>query len=149
MTALIVCMSVSHGNTRRVADVMGEVLGARVVAPDEVDPAELSSYDIVGFGSGIFNMSFHPDLLKFVDRLPDGASARAFVFCTSGFPEPAVRRYTHNLSGRLASKGYDVIDVFSCRSFDTWWPFKPFGGIHKDRPNDADLDAARAFARRL
>ena len=53
--------------------MMGEVLGARVVAPDEVDPAELSSYDIVGFGSGIFNMSFHPDLLKFVDRLPDGA----------------------------------------------------------------------------
>jgi flavodoxin len=34
--ALIICAAVSHGNTRRVAEVMGEVLGAPVVEPEEV-----------------------------------------------------------------------------------------------------------------
>lgn len=51
---MIVCTSVSHGNTKRIADVMGEVLGARVVAPDEVEAAELADCDLIGFGSGIF-----------------------------------------------------------------------------------------------
>lgn len=35
MKAVIVCASVSHGNTRRVADTMARVLGAKVVSPEE------------------------------------------------------------------------------------------------------------------
>ncbi|MER2223181.1 MAG: flavodoxin domain-containing protein, partial [Rhodococcus sp. (in: high G+C Gram-positive bacteria)] len=54
MKAIIVCTSVSHGNTRRIADVIAEVLDARVVEPGEIDSAELAGYDLVGFGSGIY-----------------------------------------------------------------------------------------------
>ncbi|MEJ8646009.1 hypothetical protein WKI68_41900 [Streptomyces sp. MS1.HAVA.3] len=51
MKTVIVCVSVSHGNTRRVADTMASVLGAKVVAPEEVDLGELAGADVVGFGS--------------------------------------------------------------------------------------------------
>lgn len=53
MKSVIVCTSVSHGNTKRIADVMGQALGAPVTAPEEVDPAGLAACDLVGFGSGI------------------------------------------------------------------------------------------------
>ena len=43
MNVLLVCVSVSHGNTRRVADVMAEVLGATVVEPEEVTAADLAA----------------------------------------------------------------------------------------------------------
>ncbi|MEK8174434.1 flavodoxin family protein [Streptomyces sp. M19] len=138
---LIICTSVSHGNTRRVAEAMGEVLEAPVVEPEEVDGVD--GYDLVGFGSGIFTQRFHPRLRAFVSSLPP-RRGRAFVFATSGLPPrlgPMVRQ--------LEDKGLEVADTFSCRGFDTWAPFRLVGGIRKGRPDDRDLAAARAFAKNL
>ncbi|MFC4604423.1 flavodoxin family protein [Rhodococcus kronopolitis] len=146
MKALIVCTSVSHGNTRRVAEVMGGVLSARVMAPEELDPAALAGYDLVGFGSGIFQMSFHPQLRDFVRALPSQPATAAFLFSTSGLPEPPFRRYHRSLELLLAQKGFEVVDTFSCRAFDTYLPFRLVAGIRKGRPDVDDLRAAHAFA---
>ncbi|MDN5727327.1 MAG: flavodoxin family protein [Propionibacteriales bacterium] len=144
MTSLLVCVSVSHGNTRRIAEAMGAELSARIVEPEEVDAAEVARHDLVGFGSGIFTRSFHPRLRRFVAALPEGQQGRAFVIATSGFAPPVAP-----LERLLASKGFSVIDGFATRAWDTWFPFKPFGGLHKGRPDDDDLNAARTFARGL
>ncbi|WP_030389807.1 flavodoxin family protein [Streptomyces sp. NRRL S-241] len=148
MKTLLVCTSVSHGNTRRVAQAMAEVLGARVVAPQEVSAAEPADYDLVGFGSGVFSQRMHPDLLAFVRALPR-SSGRAFVFATSGLPELALAPFTRAPVRLLRHKGFAVEGTFTCRAFDTWTPFRLIGGINKRRPNGADLAAARAFATRL
>ncbi|MFI6172529.1 flavodoxin family protein [Nocardia sp. NPDC051052] len=149
MKAILVCTSVSHGNTKRIADLMGQVLSARVVTPDQIDPAELAGYDLVGFGSGIFLGSFHAQLREFVESLPQEPRRKAFVFATSGFPEARFQRFSRPLVKLLQQKGFEVTDTFSCRAFDTYAPFKLVGGIRKDRPNGADLAAARTFAERL
>ncbi|MFE3578609.1 flavodoxin family protein [Streptomyces vinaceus] len=148
MKTLLVCTSVSHGNTRRVAQAMAEVLDARVVAPQEVTCAEVAGHDLVGFGSGVFAQRMHPDLLAFVRALP-ASSRRAFVFATSGLPEPAFAPYTRPLVRLLHHKGFEVEGTFTCRAFDTWAPFRLIGGINKQRPNEDDLTAAREFALRL
>ncbi|MEV6833931.1 flavodoxin family protein [Streptomyces sp. NPDC051133] len=148
MKVVIVCASVSHGNTRRVADTMAEVLDAQVVRPGEADPAGLAGADLVGFGSGVFHGRLHPRLTEFAGALPPGPG-RAFVFATSGLPQMPWAPFTRPLIRLLRSKGFEVDGSFSCRAFDTWAPFKLVGGINKQRPNDADLAAARAFAERL
>ncbi|MEU4273049.1 flavodoxin family protein [Streptomyces sp. NPDC026092] len=148
MKAVIVCVSVSHGNTRRVADSIAQVLGAKVVSPEQADPAELAAADLVGFGSGNFYGRLHPDLTDFVKALPAGRG-RAFVFATSGLPELPAAPFTRPLVRLLEGKGFEPAGSFSCRAFDTWAPFKLVGGINKQRPNAGDLDAARAFAERL
>ncbi|KJY35298.1 MULTISPECIES: flavodoxin family protein [Streptomyces] len=148
MKVIIVCVSVSHGNTRRVADSIGQVLGARVVSPEEADPTELSGADLVGFGSGVFYSRLHPRLTDFVKALPNGRG-RAFVFATSGLPEVPPAPFTRPLVRLLEGKGFEVEGSFSCRAFDTWTPFKLVGGINKRRPNGEDLAAAQAFAERL
>ncbi|NLE79087.1 MAG: flavodoxin [Rhodococcus sp.] len=149
MKSIIVCKSVSHGNTRKVADVIGEVLGARVVDPSEIDVGELSAYDCVGFGSGVRNMDFYRELREFAASLPEGQRAKAFVFNTSGFPEPPFRRYQRNFVSLLENKGFEVVDTFSCYGYDTFLPLKIVGGVRKGRPNTEDLEAARGFAEGL
>ncbi|MCX5583315.1 flavodoxin family protein [Streptomyces erythrochromogenes] len=148
MKTLLVCTSVSHGNTRRVAEAMAEVLGARVVAPQEVAVADAAGHDLVGFGSGVFSQRMHADLLAFVRALPK-SSGRAFVFATSGLPELPFAPFTRPLVRLLEGRGLAVEGTFTCRAFDTWAPFRPVGGINKQRPNAGDLTAARAFAGRL
>ncbi|MFD8008871.1 flavodoxin domain-containing protein [Streptomyces sp. NPDC058955] len=148
MKTLIVCASVSHGNTRRVADSMARVLGAKVVSPEQADLAELAAADLVGFGSGVFYQRLHPRLTGFVKALPAGRG-RAFVFATSGLPELPPAPFTRPLVRLLEGKGFEVDGIFSCRALDTMVPFGLIGGIRKERPNDGDLAAARAFAARL
>jgi flavodoxin len=146
MKTLIVCVSVSHGNTRKIASAMADVLGAEVVEPEDVDVATLGEYDLVGFGSGIFGMAFHPRLRTFVTSLPTAKRGKAFVFATSGGPELPFWQYTRPMVALLETKGLEVVGTFRCRGFDTWLPLRLVGGLNKHHPNDADLAAAAAFA---
>lgn len=150
MTTLIVSVSMSpHGNTRQVAEAIGEVLGAGVAEPEEVAPADVASYDLLGIGSGIYGMIFHPRLWRFVRSLPKVRDKPAFLFATSGSPELFWRPAILALNRLLRSKGYRVVGTFSCRAFDDWGPLRLVGGLNQGRPNDADLIAARAFASQL
>ena len=149
MKAIIVCTSVSHGNTKLIADVIGEVLDARVVEPGDIDAAQLADYDLVGFGSGIYLRSYHADLRSFVEALPEERRSKAFVFATSGFPDKGIHRFSRPLVQFLEQKGVDLVAAFSSRAWDTYLPFKPFGGIRKGRPNADDLESARMFAEML
>lgn len=142
---LIVCSSVSHGNTRQIADALSEVLDATVVSPGEVDAADLASYDLVGFGSGIYSRRFHHDLRARVDSLPP-MTGKAFVFATSGLRESRLNRFAKPFVDNIENKGYEVVGGFTCRGYDTYLPFKLVGGIGKGRPNADDLASAREFA---
>ena len=149
MKSLIVCVSIAHGNTGRVADRMAEVLHAEVVEPEAVDLEALHQYDLVGFGSGIYFMAVHPRLWRLVCRLPRVDGVRAFTFFTSGAPELTLVGYSQPIRRRLAAKGFGVLDSFSCRGFDTAGPLRLVEGVNKGRPNDRDVDRAAAFAVRL
>ena len=149
MRALLVCVSVSHGNTRKIATTIGGELGADVVGPQQVRPAETAGYDLVGIGSGIYAMTFHPRLWRFARSLPRGSGKPVFLFATSGGPELWWRPAAAAMKALLRSKGYRVVGTFACAGWDTWLPLRLIGGINRGRPDDADLAAAAAFARGL
>lgn len=148
-TVTIVCSSCSHGNTRRVADVMAEVLAAQVVEPDRVDPARLLASDLIGFGSGVYLWQLSRELRELIRRLPTGGDGPAFLFATSGFPPAGPQRCFAEPTRLLRDKGIDVVATFDCRGWDTSVPFNAIGGIRKARPDAQDLQAARSFAERL
>ena len=131
MKSFIICASKSHGNTRRVADRMAEVLDAEVVTPESVDPPTLREYDLVGFGSGIYFMTVDARLRNLIRHLPAVDHIRAFTFFTSGAREVPLLGYNKPVRKQLGSKGFEVIGSFSCRGFDTVGPFGFIGGINK------------------
>ena len=112
MKSLIVCVSKSHGNTRRVADRMAEVLDAEVVEPESVDPETFREYDLVGFGSGIYYMTVDARLRNLIRRLPAVDHIRAFTFFTSGAREIPLLDYNKPVRDHLESKGFEVIGSF-------------------------------------
>jgi len=150
MTTIIVTSSRSpHGNTRRIADTLSAGLDARVVSPAQATADLLADAGLIGFGSGIYSLGFDERLVDCIATLPDMAGRSAFVFATSGLPEPPFARYTKRLRRQLEQKGFCIVGTFMCRGVDTWGPFKLVGGVSKAHPSTADLERARSFAARL
>jgi flavodoxin len=146
MKALIIYISVHHGNTEKVAKVMANILDADLLQVKQVDASMLEQYDLIGFGSGIYFGKHHESLLDFVDKLPLIRNKKAFIFSTSGLRKI---RFIHNfdkpLKEKLQRKGFDISGAFSCRGFDTSRAAMIVGGINKGRPNAKDLKKAEDF----
>ena len=155
---MIVAYSYHHNNTQKIAEVFEKVLDAQLKSPQQTSPEELTSYDLVGFGSGIDSGKNYQEILDFADKLPQVTKKEAFVFSTSGMPigvsgQQRLEEYTSKchstLKETLQSKGYTIVGEFGCAGFNTNKFLKYFGGINKGRPNSEDLKHAEEFAIKL
>jgi len=121
--ALVIYISIHHGNTEKIAKAIAEVLDAKLLRPREVNVSNLSKYDLIGFGSGIYFQKHHKALLNLVDKLPEAENRKAFIFSTS-----AVRKirlfndFDKPLKEKLLEKDFDIIGEFSCRGSNTYGP---------------------------
>ena len=166
MRSIVIVCSYHHQNTEKVARAIAQALDAEVIAPQQVRADGLKGYDLIGFGSGIYDSRPHRDLLDLVDGLPPVSGGNAFIFSTNGSPglvqtsverdrrtgeelEPYSTRVHIPLRGSLLSKGYSIIGEFSCPGLNTNSFLRLFGGINKGRPSAEDLRRAEAFARGL
>jgi len=148
MKPLLVLFSYHHNNTEKIANVFAKVLDAEIKTPQQLDPEELQECSLVGFGSGIYGAEHHKLLLDLADNLPQVTDRKAFIFSTSTNLEPLSK--THSpLREKLRSKGYTIVDEFTCAGFNTNSFLKFFGGINKGRPNAEDLKHAEEFAQDL
>ena len=150
MKTLIICVSVHHGNTRKIAEAMAGSLDAEVMAPDEVDPGLLGESQFIGFGSGIYRWKHHVSLLNFAAGLPP-LRGKAFIFSTRGnlIRVIPLENYHQALRDRLRSSGLEIVGEFSCLGLDTSGPLNLVGGKNKGRPDENDLTLAREFAEGL
>jgi len=147
---LLVLLSYHHNNTAKVAEALARVLDATIKTPEQIQPGELVQYDLVGFGSGIYDGMHHRALLAFADSLPEARGRKAFLFSTSAIVNSDKVDKDHSaIRTRLQSKGYVILDEFACRGFNTNSFLKVLGGMNKGRPNAMDLADAEDFARSL
>jgi flavodoxin len=148
MKSLLVLLSYHHNNTQKIANVFAKILDAQIKTPQQIDPEELQEYSLIGFGSGIYSEKHHKALLDLADKLPQVTNRRAFIFSTSSDLEPLAKNHSA-LREKLQSKGYMIVDEFSCAGFNTNSFLKLFGGMNKGRPNAQDLKRAEEFAQSL
>jgi flavodoxin len=155
MRSLIICHSVHHGNTLKVAHVLAEELDAVIRKPSELADKDLDKYDLIGFGAGIYDDAHHVALLDCVDRLPKCKGRKAFIFSTSGVPvsilgNKFLKSYSvkahRYLREKLESKGYKILGELILPGFNTNVFLKYIGGLNKNRPNEEDFSEAREFA---
>jgi len=156
--SLIICHSVHHQNTLKIAQVMAEVLNATIKKPSEVKLATIQSYNMIGLGSGIYWGKHHHAILKMAEKFPEVKNLNVFIFSTSGVSNKAnfmhhlrygVSHFHTFLRRNLNQKGAKIIDEFNCPGFDTAGPYKLIGGISKGHPDKHDLDKARQFAQKI
>ena len=150
MKSLIVVISIHHNNTGKIADAMAKILDAQIKKPQQINPEELQEYDLVGFGSGIYDATHHKALHNLADKLPQVSNKKAFIFSTSGVSwKSKVVKDHSKLREKLQSKGYTIVGDFNCKGFNTNSFLKYFGGMNKGKPNAEDLKNAEEFAKNL
>ncbi len=141
MKVLIIYHSEHHQNTEKIARAMAAKIGADLKEAREVRAEDINNYEIIGFGSGVYNGRFHKDLLEIIDKIPHQDSKKVFIFSTTG--SLSYSRLAHDrFSPLLLDKGFKIIGEFSCPGFDTALTRE---GINKGRPNEQDLENAEKF----
>ena len=150
MKSLLIIFSYHHKNTEKIAKVFATVLEAEIKTPIQTNPEELQEYDLIGFGSGIYGGKHHESLLELAERLPHVTDKNAFIFSTSAIlGKDKVTEDHESLREKLQTKGYEIVDEFACKGFNTNSFLKYFGGMNKGRPNAEDLKHAEEFAQNL
>ncbi len=159
MRTLILVSSYHHKNTEKVAKHIATILNARIQSPSETNVMDLSMYDLIGFGSGIYSAMHHPELLDLAGRLPSAAGSNVFLFSTDGMPRAFVKsektlqdkmKKDHEaLRFLLQEKGCLIQGEFQCPGYNTNSFLRFFHGLNKGRPNEEDLKKAAAFATAL
>jgi len=145
MKTLIIFHSEHHGNTEKIARVIGDVLSAVTVRSVDAALPDLTEYDLVGFGSGIYYGKFHASMNSVVEDLPAQNGKKAFLFSTTGSKTYSMRAH-EAFEAFLTSKGFSVSGEFSCLGFDTALSAE---GINKGKPDAGDLKDAERFAKGL
>ena len=148
VSVLLVLRSYHHKNTETIAKVFAKVLEAQIKTPQEINPEDLQKYALIGFGSGIYGEKHHQALLDLADKLPLVSNKKAFLFSTSATKWDVPTKHS-TLRKKLQARGYNIVDEFNCKGFNTNSFMKIFGGMNKGRPNAKDLRRAEIFAQNL
>jgi len=138
---LIIYHSEHHGNTKKIAKAMAEKINADILKAADVNSNKFEEYDIVGFGSGVYNGKLHKELSEILSKIPQQDDKKAFIFSTTGsktYSSMAHERFRP----MLEEKSFEIIGEFSCLGFDTALTKE---GINKSRPNKQDIKDAEDF----
>jgi 8-oxo-dGTP diphosphatase/2-hydroxy-dATP diphosphatase len=149
MKTLIIYNSIHKNNTERIAKVIAEELNAEIVKSFEITNYDMSEYDLIGLGSGIYFGRHHSSIINLIDKLQNIENKRFFIFSTSGMGESIFNNFNKPLKDKIISKGGKVISIFNCLGYDTWGPMKYIGGLNKNRPNEEDIEKVRTFTSNL
>lgn len=146
MKMLLIVESEHLGNTLKVAKAMVEAVPeAELTDTAHAGEYDLSDYDLLGFGSGIYAGRHAVSIVKFAESIGKEPHS-VFVFSTS-----ADGKTSHNkpLIDLFKSKGKTVVGNFACRGLNKFLFLRWFGGMNKGHPNEGDLQNAREFIRSL
>ncbi|MGM0379596.1 MAG: flavodoxin family protein [Bacillota bacterium] len=144
---LIICKSIHHKNTLKIAKTISEKLNAIIKSPEEVNNKDINDFEIIGFGSGIYNGKHHISLFKLIDKLNFQRNKKAFIFSTASI---RYKKMHKDLKDKLNNKGFIILDEFICKGFMSYSFIKYiFGGINKNRPNEKDILKAKKFAEKI
>ena len=141
MRTVIVYYSNHHGNTKKLLDAIAAVEEVTLIDVTEQQYTDLSSYDRIGFASGIYFTSFAKQVLSFADaHLPENKDV--FYIYTHGAPVGGLLKGIREIAEK---KHCRELGAYHCLGFDTFGPFKLVGGIAKGHPTEKEIADAVKF----
>ena len=147
---IIIYESYHHHNTEKVAHILAQRLQADLHKPDQIKPAQLSDYNTIGIGTGIYFNKPHQKIYSFLNNLSALNGKKSFLFTTSGI---TYKKYIHCIINKIIfkmeEKGLTVIDSFSIKGWNTFGPLRLIGGISRGHPDIKDLYNVELFANKV
>jgi len=152
--AIVLFSSAKNNNTSKIAGEIASTMNAQIISCDAATPEALSKYEVVGFGSGIFDQQHHKKILDIAGNLSDQSGKKFFIFSTSGVSRDVCLKNSikdpHDaLRNILREKGCVLAGEYNCPGLNKNSVLFLFGGMNKGRPNSDDLLSARKFAQSM
>ena len=123
------------GNTRRLAEAVAQAVGTQAFPLST--PVE-EPVDVLFLGNSYYAFSIDPEVREFIRSLEKGKVARIVNFGSAAMLNSTYKK----VKAEADKAGIPMAEQeFHCKG--------EFKGIHKGRPNEADLAAAAAFAKAL
>ncbi len=123
------------GNTKKLAEAIGNAVGAEAL-PISVPITE--PVDILFLGNSYYAFSIDPEVRDFVKGLPKDKVGKIVNFGSAARLNPT--------SKKVKAEADKVGIPMDEREFHCKGEFK---GLHKGKPDQADLKAAAAFAKKI
>jgi flavodoxin len=143
---IIIFESYHHKNTEVIGRIIAQSLQAKLFKPDQLNVSILSGFNLIGFGTGIYNGKPHEKIQLFLEQLPSFEGKKAFLFITSGMLR---ENYSKGIEVLIRKKGLQLIGSFSCKGFNNHGTFKIIGGKNRGHPDLQDFYHAEIFANGL
>ncbi|QGU96187.1 flavodoxin [Clostridium bovifaecis] len=151
MKSLIIYFSSYKNNTEKIAKVFADKINADLINLKNLKEIETDSYDLIGFGSGVYKERLAQQLFNSIEKL-NLKDKKVFVFSTSGI---GIKFYNNKLIKLLVSKGATNKGSFACkgslvaREFSNNKIFDIVGRLSEGHPNDKDLRKAEEFIEKV
>ncbi len=142
MKIAILYVSVHHGNTRKIAELLAQRENVETFDILRGEIPDLTGYDGIGFASGIYFNAMHPKIRECIREFKIEKGQKVFLLYTCGIH---IKNYVKREEKILKEKGADYVGKFCCRGFDTYGILRKIGGIAKNRPNEKDFEKANGF----
>lgn len=141
MRVAIVYYSQHHGNTKKLLDAIAKEEVVTLIDAAGEKSADLTSFDCIGFASGIYFASFAKQILSFAEEnLPENKDV--FFLNTCGFQSGV---YFDSIRKIAKLRKCRELGAYQCLGFDTFGPFKLVGGIAKGHPDEDEIAEAVRF----
>jgi len=98
------------GNTKRFAEAISEVLKAPLFDIASVKPEMQTDYGLLVIGTPVNGFTAYPEVLSFVQKLPEGVNKNVILFCTHAIAKGNTFK---NLQQLLSKKGYTTLLMVS------------------------------------
>lgn len=145
MKTAIVYYSKHHGNTKKLLDAIAASEEVTLIDVTATEVTDLTSYDRIGFASGIYFSSMAKQILSYAsENLPENKDV--FYIYTHGAP---VGGFLKGIREIAENKHCREIGKYDCLGFDTFGPFRLIGGIAKGHPDEKEIAGAVSFYRSL
>ncbi|GHT79683.1 hypothetical protein FACS1894104_4790 [Actinomycetota bacterium] len=123
------------GHTKLVAEAIAAELG---IAAEPISEPLPEITDVLVLGGAIYGFTIDQEFKDYISTLNPEKIKKVYVFATSAL----VKSVNQSIKDLLTAQGLNVAD-------DTFHCYGKFKAIHSKHPNDADLKAAKDFAKRI
>ena len=107
---------------------------------------DVSSYDYIGFASGIYAWDFGKPIYEKLEKLKGLEGKKCFSLCTS---TAGNEKYVLYPKESIEKKGGKFIGGWGCPGKAVFFPLNLFGGVNKVRPNDDDIKTGSEYLKKL
>ena len=142
---VIIYASTHHKNTYKLVKAISNKHNIDLIDATKQSAADLQSYDVIGFASGIDFGKFYEVVENFARyHLP--FKKQVFFLYTCAMDR---KGFTDSIREIAAQKEAVVLGEYGCKGYNTYGPWKVIGGMNKKHPTQEEIASAVTFFENL